>query len=169
MENRTGIPSGSLISLFRELCATRYVLFGGPVEEVVGRVRYKLLGTNVCRQGAARRRCKPAGSVEPLHEGGVRQRVAAGGPVLGSILRLRNQEPGYGAGRDKSGVCGGVAIFHLAPEAARVLGVLPCDANRATLRRVGAEEVGDDLLTVVVEQRRLRRKEFEGDLTDAIT
>ena len=56
-----------------------------------------------------------------------------------------------------------------APDGARVPRVLPRGANRASghhlwivfLKRVGAEEVGGDLLIIVVEQGGLRREEYK--------
>src|SRR5215468_4916051 len=121
------------------------VVVGRFVEEVVGRVRHKRLMTDVCWQGTARRWCEPSRSVQPLDEGGLRQRVTVGGSVLGS--NHHNQEPGYGIRRDDSRVAG----LHLAPDGARVQRVLPCGANRAVLKRVGAEVVGDELLSMVLE------------------
>ena len=63
-------------------------------------------------------------------------------------------------------------LVRLAPDGARVPGVLPRGANHVSghdlwisviLKRVGAEEVGDDLLIVVVEQGGLRREECPGE------
>src|SRR4249920_2332006 len=112
--------------------------------------------TDVRRRATARRRCDSSGSVQPLDEGGLRQRVATGGSVFGSSRR--NLEPGNGTLLDESGVGGGITKItwniwigwpHLAPDGARVARVLPRDANRAIghhrwisvdLKRVGAEE-----------------------------
>src|SRR5262247_4881953 len=139
----------------------------GRVEDVVGRVRHERLLADVCCRGTVRR-CEPSGGVQPLDEGSVRQRVATGRSVLGPDPR--KLEPGDGTGRDEVGggvVGGGVAWVHLGPDGARVR-VLPRGANRASgLTRVGgevrAEEVGDDLPTMLVEQRGLRREEYVGE------
>lgn len=60
----------------------------------------------------------------------------------------------------------GGRVDHLAPDGARVAGVLPRGANRATdLRRdraeIGAEEVGRDLLIIVFEQGGLGGEEYK--------
>src|SRR5262249_16792898 len=120
------------------------VVVGRFVEEVVGRVRLERLLTDVHFRGTVRR-CEPSRGVQPLDEGGLRQRVATSWSDFGSN-RLE-QEPGYGIRRDDSRVAG----LHLAPDGARVQRVLPCGANRAVLKRVGAEVVGDELLSIVFE------------------
>src|SRR5262252_4960713 len=138
-------PTASLREPAMNLGNRGLVVVGRFVEEVVGRVRHKRLMTDVCWQGTARRWCEPSRSVQPLDEGGLRQRVATSWSDFGSN-RLE-QEPGYGIRRDDSRVAG----LHLAPDGARVPRVLPCGANRAVLKRVGAEVVGDELLSIVLE------------------
>ena len=104
----------------------------------------------------------PTRGVQPLDEGGLRQRVATSRSLLDSSLR--KHEPGNGILRDEIGVGvvgGGDRLA--SPDDARVLRVLPRGANRTVLIRVGAEEVGDDLLIVVVEQRGLGREEQPGE------
>src|SRR5207245_789286 len=55
------------------------------------------------------------------------------------------------------GIAGGGVRRRRSPHGAGVR-VLPRGAYRAILSRVGAEEVGDDLLVALVEQRGLRRE-----------
>ncbi len=97
--------SSSLTPLCRELV-------GGFVEEVVGRVRHERLLTDVCWRGTARRRCGPSRGVQPLDEGGLRQRVAAGWSVLGSDHL--QQEQGNVTPRDEAGI--GVGFDRLGPD-----------------------------------------------------
>ena len=49
------------------------------------------------------------------------------------------------------------------PDGARVPGILPGGAYDAVLHRIWAGEVGDKLLFMIVEQRRLRCKQCKGD------
>src|SRR5215471_12589928 len=111
------------------------VVVGRFVEEVVGRVRLERLLTDVRFRGTVRRR-EPSRGVQPLDEGGVRQRVATVWSDFGSN-RLE-QEPVNRPLRDESGVGGGaegaVGVgVQLGPDDARVLRVLPRYANRAFL------------------------------------
>src|SRR5215510_14259008 len=136
------------------------VVVGRFVEEVVGRVRHECLLTDVLFRGTVRR-CEPSRGVQPLDEGGVRQRVATVWSDFGSN-RLE-QEPVNRPLRDESGVGGGggggggaVGVdMQLGPDGARVPRVLPRDANRAFLLTplsgvaVGTEEMGDELRSIV--------------------
>jgi hypothetical protein len=125
------------------------------VEQVVGRVRDRGLPADVCRHRTAGRRRDSSSGVQPLDEGGRRQPMATGWSVLGA--NHIKQEPGKRTRRDE-GVVGGGGNRHC-PDGACVPGVLPSGANHATVRhhplisvilkRVGAEEVGNDLLIVV--------------------
>ena len=108
--------------------------------------------------------------VHPLDEGGRSQPVATGGSAL--VSNLRNQQPWYGTLLDEVRVAGGVTGFHLAPDSARILRVFPCGANcviaqhlriRVCLKRVGAEVMGDELLTIIIEQGRLWREKHKLD------
>src|SRR5438552_528847 len=140
-----------------------------------GRVMRKRRTTEcLWRVTAVRRpRCDSSNGVQALDLGGLRQYVATGESVFDS--NRVEQEPGNGSlvwgkgARDALGI--GV---QLGPDRAPVLRVNPCGANRAighhrwtnvrVMRvRVGAEEVGDELITIVVEQRGLRREEYIGD------
>ncbi len=107
--------------------------------------------------------------VQPLDEGGRRQRVATGRSVLDSATFLPpagrlEQDPGNRTRLDEVGV-GGRDVDHLGPDDARVLRVLPRGANRAALGRVGAEEMSDELPLLVVEQGGLWREEGPGEAT----
>src|SRR5262249_42194673 len=66
--------------------------------------------------------------------------------------RPRRDEGGVGGGRDRHG-----------PDGARVPGGLPRGTGHATLKRVGAEEVGNDLFSTVIEQGGLRPEECPGE------
>jgi hypothetical protein len=125
------------------------------VKQVVGRVRDRCPLADVCCQRTVGRRPDSSSGVQPLDEGGRRQPVATGWPVLAA--NHIEQEPGNRTRRDE-GVVGGGGNRHC-PDGARVPGVLPRGANYARgrhhhgitviLKRVGAEEVGNDLLIVV--------------------
>ena len=98
-----------------------------------------------------------------MDEGGPRQPVATGRPALHfhdleqePRNRLRVDEVGVGRGEGRP-----------RPDGAGVLRVLPDGAGRALLHRVpqvgvGAEEVGDDLHLMVIEQGSLRLEECPG-------
>src|SRR5207249_3796104 len=145
--------------------------------EVVGCVRHKCLISEVCWRGTSSRWCDPSRGVQPLDESGRRQLIATGGSGFGSSHR--NLEASDGILRDERWVSGGITWItlatrgpHLAPYRARISRVLPGDANQAIvhhrgtsidLKRVGAEEMGGELVTVVVEQGSLRREERIGD------
>src|SRR4029450_6792491 len=59
-ENRTRVPSGSPTALGPSSSLPSFAsLFGGLVEEVVGRVRGKRFRADVCELGAAGRGCEP--------------------------------------------------------------------------------------------------------------
>src|SRR5262245_17208200 len=125
------------------------------IEDVVGRVGHERLGADVCR-GARRRRGHSSLRVHAVDEGAVRQLVATRWSVLDA--RHLKQEPGNGTGRDELGIQGR-RTEELGPDGARVRRVLPRGANRSVLGGVGAEEVGDDLPIVVLEQGGLRGEE----------
>src|SRR6267378_3075476 len=114
---RQGEPAGCAVRFFHSpraeiLVAVVRLAVSGLVEEIVGRVRHKRQMPDVCWRATARRRCNPSRGVQPLDEGGLRQRVATGGSVFGS--NHRDQEPGNRIGRNEGGVGGGIAWFHLA-------------------------------------------------------
>ncbi len=123
------------------------------VEQVVSRVRDRGPLADVCFQLTTGRRRDSSSGVQPLDEHGRRQPVATSWPVLGA--NHIEQEPGNRTRRDEGGVGGG-GNRHC-PDGARVPGVLPSRANHPRgvttwisvfLKRVGAEEVGDDLLSL---------------------
>ena len=63
--------------------------FSVPVEEIVGGVRGKRQMADVCWRATALRRCDPSRGVQPLDEGGLRQRVTTGRSVFGVKHRMR--------------------------------------------------------------------------------
>src|SRR5215471_12959687 len=127
------------------------------VEEVVGCVRHQ----SHYADGAGGRWREPSNSVQPLDVSSLRQLVAAGWSVFGS--NHLQQHPGNCTGVDGDGA------KRQAPDLARILRVLPRDAGRAILKRVGAEEVGDDLPITLVEQGGLRPEECPaGGQTDVV-
>ena len=85
--------------------------------------------------------------------------MATGGSILDS--NHFELEPGNSACCDEVRV--GRGCGHLGPHCARVPRVLTRGANRVILKRVGAEEVGGDLLLIGFEQSGLRRKECPGE------
>src|SRR5207249_6917680 len=84
---------------------------------------------DVCWRATARLRCEPSSGVQPLDEGGLRQRVATGRSLLDS--NLIEQEPGNGprVDGDRSAAVR-ARLVQLGPDNARVP-VLPRDADRA--------------------------------------
>src|SRR5262249_22454460 len=119
-----------------------------PIEKVVRLVRHKLLLTEVGQTGTFLHWRDPSRGVHPLDKGDRRQCGATS--RSGLDCGLGNQEPGNSILRDEIGVGGGDRSAP--PDDARVRRVLPRDANLAVLSRVGAKEVGDDLLFKAVEQ-----------------
>ena len=108
--------------------------------------------------------------VQALNEGGRAKPVASGGAILAS--NDRHQKPGDCPRLDEVRVGGGVTGLYLPPDRARVPRVLPRGANgviayhpriRIRLIRVGTEVMGDELLTLLIEQRGLGREEYEPD------
>src|SRR4029434_1233012 len=125
--------------------------------------------TDVCQRVTAMLRWDPSNGAQPLDLGGLRQDVATGESVFDT--NLVEQEPGNGRlvwGKGASDAF--VTDMQLGPDRAPVLRANPRGANcaighhRCTLVgvtgvRVGAEEVGNELITIVVEQCGLRREE----------
>src|SRR5829696_9441994 len=109
-------------------------------------------------------------SVQPLNEGGAAETVAAGRTVL--MSNDGDQKPGDRTRLNEIGVGGDVFRLHFAPDRARVLRVLPGGTNGVVaqhlwicvrLKRVGTEEVGGELVTLIIEQRRLGCEEGKPD------
>src|SRR5262245_37059623 len=98
--------------------------------------------------------------VHALDVRGLRQPVARGSGLDVSPVE---EHPGDRVGRDEIGVTGGCGGGHTGtPERARVARVLPC-RKESSVGRGAAEEVGDELRAIDVEQGRLRREEREGE------
>ena len=142
----THVPQSNLVAVVR-------LVINVCVEEVVGRVRHQRFLADVVCHSTAGRRCNPSRGVQPLDEGGCREIVATGRTVLSA--HYLKQEPGNRTRRDGGGSGGNWR----GPDGAGVLGVLPRRAGRATLHGVGAEEVGEDLLTILLKYRGLRPEE----------
>src|SRR5512147_1743372 len=118
-------------------------------------------------------RCDSSSSAQPLDLGGLRQNLATGESVFDSDLV--EQEPGNGSlvwGKGANDAL--VADVQLGPDRAPVPRVNPRGANCAigdhrcilvgvAEVRVGAEEVGDELIAIVVVQCGLRREQYIGD------
>ena len=137
--------------------------FGGFVEEVIGRVWHECPLVDVCERVTSSGGRDPARSIEPLDEGGPRQPVATGRPGLRS--HDLKQEPRNRIRVDELEVRGGEDC--LRPDGAGVPRVLPGRSGRTLPHRVhrvgiGAEEVGDDLHLMVIEQGSLRPEECPG-------
>src|ERR1700730_10950854 len=152
------------IQLLRPLChlagrwggddLSRRGALDGLVEEIFGCVRHQCDRAD----GTGGRGREPSNGVQPLDVSSLRQLVAAGWSVLGS--NHLQQVPGNRTRLDGDGGNGP------GPDLARILRVLPRGAGQAILKRVGgllkrvgAEEVGDDLLIMLVEQGGLRPEE----------
>src|SRR4051812_8385351 len=110
------MPSLAYLSL--NAVQRRGTLAFSLVEVVVGRVTHQRLLADVFCRATARRRCDPSRGVQPLDEGGRRERVATGWPVLGS--NHLQQEPGNCTWGDKGGVGGRRGRRRHGPDGARV-------------------------------------------------
>src|SRR5262245_53768523 len=134
------------------------------VEEIIGLVRHKSLGADVRRAAAAFRGRGSSHGIHSLNEGGPSQLGAA------CWSRLRSdhlyKEPGNCPRSDEDWVRRG--SDHLSPDGTCVSGVLPSGAYDVAFERVGAEEVGGNLLFSVVEQRGLWGKQCEGEAGSAV-
>src|SRR5262249_22760749 len=127
------------------------------VEEVIGLVTHKRFVADVRRAATAHfGRRHPSDGIQSLYEGGLRQSVATIRSHLDSSILHIQQEPINRAVRGRG------RTDHLAPDGACVPGVLPSGAYDAALERVGTEEVGGKLISLV-EQRGLQRKQCKFD------
>jgi len=113
----------------------------------------------------ARRGCQPSEGIQSLNESGDRQRPA---PRRSHLDAGRLQEDPWNRVRTNRGGTDGPG-----PDGARVPGVHPSGAHdairerdRAELERVGAEEMAGELLSLVAEQRGLRREQCPGDASE---
>src|SRR5215208_4096415 len=126
-----------------------------PVEEVISGIRYECLVTDVREQVTTDRRRQPSSGIQPLKKRRAGQRTAAGRAWLGT--NDFELEPGNRLRIDGGG------SHQLRPDRARISRVLPRDAHQVALVRVRTEEMGGELAALIVEQRRLRRKQHPTD------